>query len=892
MNLQKVSGTILYMTDRFKVSAGYEPAFTKMLNQVGITRQQVIVTDIYGLVQDPLYKKANEKLWRFNPEKLPQVAAAFAQRVRAIRPKVIVCSDPAVLGVLVNGDSRLGTIDKCRGGVYFYEGIPCIVTYPITVIHSHVDERLLKDIEGDDTKEQPYRMPLGAWVLRRDWEKVGRYFRGKPRKLPEFQYSVCRSVEDLAAAEKFLTQCVGIAVDIETGCHPAQQTCVGYYGMLRNGQARGFVIPFYDSTQENGCFWADPVDHAYALNTVAAINESPAIKIMQNGAYDCSYFIRDRVPVNNYICDVMLLWFSLYMELPKSLDFISSILIDSFQYWKDDIKGIEDKDQTNVGMETYWRYNAKDCYFTLFNAMYLIQLLRGDNRMQENYNDVFMRMLSGLAMSMRGVRVDRDRQSYHRERLIEEATTAQERVRYLVADSEFNINSPAQKNSLLYDVFGVRERNARGRFVDPSKPRKGANAPSSGAIPLKMIKSEHPLFKYVIEALESAMEPDKQLSNIFGRVEDGRVKGGLYCPTGRFRTAFSAAGTETTRFSSKKSNFWDGGNAQNIRKKFRDFLVADEGCIFMEVDYSQSDDVFVGYESNDPNKIAVIESGVDGHAVHGELFFRKPYAEIVAGKKAGDPLIVHPTTGIRQLSKRVVHGTNFQMAAITLYMTMGRDAVVAAAKLLGHHDADSWPQDRLVQICAYFMSLYRKKYPRLTPKEWYGEIAAQLKKTGTITNAFGITRRFMGDASDNGTQREATAFVGQSDTAGNMNRTMYEIDHGFIPKRFRDGENPEWDDTPRKMNWESHGFSFMLQVHDSFLIQLNTRHPRWMEAAHNLLYVMERPIIINGHSVRVKTEAEFMRAWGSKESIEWKFRADNANDQLESIASTLLKKGA
>lgn len=98
----------------------------------------------------------------------------------------------------------------------------------------------------------------------------------------------------------------------------------------------------------------------------------------------------------------------------------------------------------------------------------------------------------------------------------------------------------------------------------------------------------------------------------------------------------------------------------------RDFLVADPGCILMDVDYSQSDDVFMGYESNDPNKIEVIESGVDGHAVHGELFFKIPYDEIVAGKRAGDPRIIHPIYGVRQLSKRIVHGTNFQMAAVTL----------------------------------------------------------------------------------------------------------------------------------------------------------------------------------------------------------------------------------
>src|SRR3546814_8306584 len=121
-------------------------------------------------------------------------------------------------------------------------------------------------------------------------------------------------------------------------------------------------------------------------------------------------------------------------------------------------------------------------------------------------------------------------------------------------------------------------------------------------------------------------------------------------------------------------------------------------CILLDVDFSQSDDVFVGYESNDAHKIEVIESGMDGHAIHGELFFARPYDWIVAGTKARDPDVVHPTRGVRKLVKRVVHGSDFMMAAMTLYLTMGRDAVVVAAKLAGHYNADSWPQAELVNF--------------------------------------------------------------------------------------------------------------------------------------------------------------------------------------------------
>lgn len=890
LGASNVVGKILYITDQLGVSQGYEPAFGKMLGKSGIKRSQVITSHIYNLVDKPLIRKANERLWRFDPDKLDKIEAAFAQRVSTFKPTLIVVSDPAVLGVLVKGDSRLGTLEKCRGGVYEYAGIPVVVTYPITAIHRNVDERLTKGEDSEDSYE-PYRVPMGAWILGNDWRKIGRFFAGKQRVIPAFQYSVIRSLDDAFAARDWLADCVAISTDVETGLYPAQITCEGFTGLKSDGRVRTFVFPYYDPRNEHGTFWESLDDHCIVWGVANEIRGNRALKIGQNLKYDCAYYIKYHGGVNNYLCDVMLLWYSMYMELPKSLDFISSIMLDSYQYWKDDIKGIEDKDQTSMGMEKYWRYNGLDCHYTMFNWLYLMKFLQKDSGLQHNYNDTFMRMLSGLRMSMRGVRVDADRRKHHAVTLAEDARLAEQRFQYLVADSEFNVGSAPQKVSLLYDVFGVRKRNSRGRYVDSSKPEKGANAPSAGAIALKLVKTEHPLFRFLVDAMQASMEPRDQMSKLIGRWDEdsGRIVGGVFCPTGRFRTSYGAAGTETTRFNSKKSDFWDGGNAQNFRTKYKDFLVADPHNIFLDVDFSQSDDVFIGYESNDPDKIAVIESGMDGHAVHGELFFKVPYDEIIAGKKAKDPRIVHPIKGIRQISKRVVHGTNFQMAAMTLYTTMGRDTVVAAAIILGNKDADSWPQERLVALCGALMSAYRKKYKRLNRKEWYGEIERQLKRAGIISNAFGITRRFLGDPGDNGTQREATAYVGQSDTAGNMNRTMYEIDFGWIPKTFRDGPNPDADAVPLKMDYFSHGFRFMLQVHDSFLAQLDTRHPKWKEAVRNLLHVMERPVIINGHVVRIKTEAEFGVSWGYGMSD---FGWDGSDAGLDRIAAQLLERKA
>lgn len=871
---------ILYFTDKLGVSAGYQPAFTRMLSRLGVKRGQVILTNIYNLVDTPLKKvRVNDKVWRFNPERTAEIRKAFETKVRAIKPRVIVVSCPAVIGVLNGWDLGTATLAKMRGGVYHIrvegidEPIPTIVTYPITAIHRQVDERLIKnDDDGTEDGAEPYRVMQGSTILNWDWGKVARYYLGRPNRLPPFRYSIVRTLADAVAARRYLDSCTLIATDIETGNWPPQQTCVGFAGIRPDGRSHSFVFPFYDEFAEDGAFWTED-EHESIYCVVRDILDNLAVKAMHNGSYDSTYFIRDRMPPRNFFIDTMAMWWSRFMEMPKTLDFVTSVLLDDYQYWKDDIKGdkVDEVSSRAPSMERYWRYNALDCRNTLMNALMMMKMFENDSMVKHNYKRALMRIYSGLQMSMRGVKADFDRREEHRVELEQLRDKATAELRFMLDEPDFNVNSPAQKASLLYDVFGLRRMDERGRPLAANSKSEG----SAGKIALKLAKQEHPLYRIILDKLEEAMEPGKQISNVCN----------MKLVSDRFRTAYNAVGTETMRFSSKRSNLWDGGNSQNIRKKMRDWLVADPYHVFLDIDYSQSDDVFMAYESQDPEKIAVVESGRDAHAVNGELFFRIAYDEIVAGKKRDDPWIVHPITGIRQISKRVVHGTNFQMAAYTLYVTMGRDSVVAACILAGFKDAETWDQERLVNFCGAMMRVYRQKYKRLSAKEFYAEIANELMRTRVIVNAFGDSRLFLGDPKDNGTQREATAFIGQSDTAGNMNRVMEEIDWGYIPTHFRDGPNPSANDRPRQMTYESHGMAFMMQVHDNFVVGLDTRHPRFMEAANNLLYVMERPVIIHGREVVIKAEAELSVRWSHKTKA-W----DGKPESLEAIVQQLLKE--
>src|SRR3546814_9280673 len=91
----------------------------------------------------------------------------------------------------------------------------------------------------------------------------------------------------------------------------------------------------------------------------------------------------------------------------------------------------------------------------------------------------------------------------------------------------------------------------------------------------------------------------------------------------------------------------------------------------------------------------------------------------------------------------------------------------------------------------------------LRSSDWSSDVCSsdlEVKSKGTSTNAFGSERTFLGDPKDSGTLREIAGYVGQSDTAGNMNRSQYEIDHGYIPANFRDGVNPDAHDEPRTLD--------------------------------------------------------------------------------------------
>lgn len=670
----------------------------------------------------------------------------------------------------------------------------------------------------------------------------------------KFTYDICYSDYDIERAEARLLSASLIANDIETipfqkksAGNPFVMTITTYSGLIGNN-IESYCFPF----QKGKSFTSGaPANVDLIFESVGRLNDSGLRFTGHNFVYDLMWFMRYGLPVRNYAYDSMTLWWSKYPELPKKLDFVASILDDSYQYWK---AGRKSND-----FEAYCKYGMLDTKSTLISTLRLLEMMGADPLMRKNFHHAHMRSMFGLSMSAKGMRANQETLDTYNVDLSAIATEKLDRLRYIIADPDFNPNSPKQKSDLIYKMLGARMRNARGRYV--SNPAQA----SAGALVLRSIRNEHPVFRRVVNGILEAIEPAKQLSNVVGMAQ---------LPHGtsaRFLTSYDGVGTTTTRLSSRGSALGHGGNGQNIRKDYRTFIEADSDSFLFDVDFSGADEVFVSFESEDPKKVELIRSGKDIHAANALIFFTNwDYESIVAGKHAGDPLIVHPITGIRQITKKLVHGNNYLMAGLTLLMTAGREAIVAAAKELGEDEAGLWTQQELAKFCEGLESKFRNHYVRFKRSgegSWYMDIQEEVARTGGFTTIFNYFQRFLGDPRDDSVLRACAATAGQANTAGRINTVCEELFFGVRMLEFRDGRAPDYDDPARTISESTHGIGLRLQTHDSLTFNVRHTHPRWREGIENILHVMRRPVLCKGEVFQVGIEGEISYRWGGKEAL-------------------------
>lgn len=766
-------------------------------------------------------RKRTKTQWEADSEKEPE----FIKALSALKPSFIICNDKAALNYITG---KYLSLAKCRGSIYNWHGIPCLVVNEIKQIN-YVDS--------------------ASWFLLQDLGKAKRWTTGRLREEPRFSYTVCHSFSDVQDLQQAAKQSVMIGIDIETTAiviSSIQYTCV----YKHNGRLKmhTWVVPFVNPLKPKGVHWETVDLELQVWFIIRCIHQTEAVKCMQNGSYDSAYFLKYRVPLKNYIADTMHGWHSVWAELQKRLDLISSVALDKYVYWKDEGKIEDDSEdtkggaipKTKEGLDHYWLYGALDSHNTVLSFRFILAVLVQKKMAWglDNYKKEMRQQFGpALSMTMRGVNCNRELHSKYLLELQDKSDQALAELKYAI-DPEFNPNSPIQVKRVLYTVLQTKPYG------------RGKQRTSTDEKVLTMIKDQNVFINWFVETLWRCKKPANNVSKY----------GHKAISKGRFMYKMCAGVTDTMRYASRGHDFWCGTNAQNVPYLMRQMLEADDGYVLFDIDYAQSDAYFTAFESEDEKFIKNMIGPDDVHCLHCEFFFKQPYNKLYEGHKKKEDWVSHNVTGVRSITKRVVYGANYLMRGATLLLTMSREPVQAAAKFLRIPKWNLLTDKQLTKLCDAFLAKYFQMYPRL--KEWlYDEAIPQAAANGNkATCAFGGTRIFFGKLSDDKTQRKFAAYFGQGGTAGNINKALDNIYFGMSAKEI---EARTEDAEKRRVlrNLQREGVQLLFQVHDSIIGQIPKDR---LDLIPAIELAMANPVTIKGRTFTVPTDAQVGIGWGKR----------------------------
>lgn len=548
------------------------------------------------------------------------------------------------------------------------------------------------------------------------------------------------------------------------------------------------------------------VDHTYAftirdildVHHIRSILMNDALKIAQNGKYDCLHLLHWACPIKNYYFDTYGLMSCWLAELPRSLDFIGSFFLDDLLYWKDE-------SASDMAL-----YNAKDAHVTLLAFISFMRV--APQWAKDNYAAKFPVTFPHLSSEFEGIAVDADiwTQATLKQRGIVAETLKS--LNDCLGTETFNPGSPQQVKSLL-------------QLLSPKAKIEGSDVAA-----LKKSAALHPLNALLTGKIIEYRKAKKLHSTY------------LDATLWHHRVTYSlnAFGTETGRSSCSASSFGepiterkDGGfswrsygvQLQNIPGSYKICLVADPDFLLVEMDKSQAESRCTAYIAQETKMMRAVEDSPDFHSSNASAFFGIPFEELWDIEESRTL-----NKAIRDLSKRVNHGANYNMGVNVLIQTMGEENVWKAKALLKLDH--SWG---LKQIAQYLLDQFDKTYPRLrSDTGWYGELKAEWKmNNGLIRTADGWTRKFFGDPTKNkSAMNELVAHSPQ-----HLNVAL--VDKGY----FR-----IWHELDNAATFRVKG-----QIHDSVFFQVHKDHLHLIDKASKI-YDETSHITVHGRHLFIPSD--------------------------------------
>ena len=543
-------------------------------------------------------------------------------------------------------------------------------------------------------------------------------------------------------------------------------------------------------------YWGSHSKAKYALDCVRYLCEGPCPKVLQNGGFDTWWLEREhQIKVVNYRWDLKAMHHCADPCDEHNLAYMASIDTNE-PYWKDEAKDPDEASKYANDFEAFATYNCLDAavqrelwevYAKRLERMKLGAVYARDYRALFEPN---------LRVSLHGVRVDAEMRKGLAEQYAMKSAALRDKIALLAGMELYGTKALSVKKlkQYLYDSLRLPQQYA--------KNSKGEMSVTTREVAVRRLMRRYPEKLDAVGALILDQRRVQQLSTF---VAESRVD-----DDGRIRCSYGFS-PETGRLSCTRAPNRKGANLQNQDREIRQMFVPDEGCVFVEVDYSQGESRIVSAYSKDAGAVERARSlpgEYDEHRETAALVFGVPEGEVGEAQ--------------RYIGKRINHAKNYGMHGKKLSEELSKEGYT--------YEADEMEE---------FLEMVHAKHPYI--RDWHRRIRMEIMRHRSLTNAFGTTIRFPFERLDDALYRRGYAFKPQSDLAKLMNIWGYVPLSNWI----------ELEQVPAKIN---------VQGHDSLLISVE---PSWAyEVLEFCWKSMHQEVSYDGVALTVPLEAKLGLRWG------------------------------
>jgi DNA polymerase-1 len=423
-----------------------------------------------------------------------------------------------------------------------------------------------------------------------------------------------------------------------------------------------------------------------AFHILDPVMSDPRIKkIGQNIKYDFIVLRREGMELQGIDLDTMVLSYLLEPNWGKhnlgklALNYLNKKAIP---YEEIAGKGKNQVTMNAVDIERVAPYACQDADFAMKLSEKLWPKVK-QNDLDSVYKDFDLPLITILAdMETWGVKIDPDRLKDLSEEIQESLERLTGKI-FEITGEEFNLNSPAQLATVLFEKMGI----------PTSRRTKKTKGYSTSVSVLQDLAQNFPIARYALEY--------RQLAKLKSTYADA-LPLLIHPETGRIHTSYNQTVASTGRLSSSDPNLQNIPARGEWGPRFRQAFIPEKGHLFLSADYSQIELRVLAHLSEDE---ALIDTFLHDHDIHLETATR---------------VFADATTLFPEEQRRRAKIINFSIIYGATAYSLARE--------LGSSNAEAQT----------FIDLYYEKYPKV--KEYLEKSVTEAQESGVSKTLFGRQR--------------------------------------------------------------------------------------------------------------------------------------------------------